>query len=124
DIAPDWAAQLGDEGQLVVPLCHVSVLGPRITSGVILTVRKEDDQLSGQFHGPVVFVALQGALAPASHEEALADALQRWFALEDFLRVDLPVRIVMKTGGPRADVPAGVFWSHETPNTAMWIEPD
>ena len=39
---------------------------------------------------------MQGALEPAGNQEGLADGLQRWFALEEFLRMDLPVRIVMK----------------------------
>jgi len=124
DIAPAWVAQLANDGRLVFPLCHVSVLGPTITSGVILTVHKEDDTLSGNFLGPVMFVAMQGVLAARGHHEGLADALQRWFALEDFLRTDPPIRIVIKTGEVGRTAPVGVFWAHETPNALMWIEPE
>lgn len=124
DIATAWIAQLGDDGRLVFPLCHTSVLGPRIMSGVLLTVHKLDERLSGTILGPVVFVAMQGALEPAGNQEGLADGLQRWFALEEFLRMDLPVRIVMKP--PDVVVPraSSVPWSFETPNAIMWVEPN
>ena len=124
DIAPAWIAQLADDGRLVFPFCHPSMLGPAISSGVILAIHQTDGHLSGEFIGPVVVVALQGACAPISDQGALADALQRWFALEEFLRLKLPLRITLKSGGPRPKVPTGVFWEHETPNALMWIEPE
>jgi protein-L-isoaspartate(D-aspartate) O-methyltransferase len=123
DIAPAWVSQLGDDGRLVLPFCHRSVLGPSITSGVILAIHKVDNCLSGRLHGPVVFVAMQGALTPASDDPALADALQRWFALEDFLRTDLPIRIVLKSEGVRPPSSGSVPWLLETPSAVMWIQP-
>ena len=123
DIAPAWVTELADDGRLVLPLCHRSVLGPTIVSGVILVVHQEDRTLSGSFVGPVVFVAMEGVLA-AADQEGLADALQRWCALEDFLRTDLPIRIVMRTLEPERTPPVGVFWAHATPNALMWIEPE
>jgi protein-L-isoaspartate(D-aspartate) O-methyltransferase len=124
DIAPAWVEQLGDDGRLVFPLCHASVLGPRIMSGVLLTVHKLDGRLSGEFHGPVIFVAMQGVLTPAGNQEALADALQRWFALEEFLSAELPIRIVMKPADTPAPQPASVPWLLETGNAFMWVEPN
>jgi len=122
DIAPAWISQLGDDGRLVFPLCHTSVLGPRVMSGVLLTLHQLDRQLTGAIRGPVVFVGIRGAFAPVGHQEALADALQRWFALEEFLRIKLPIRVVMKP----ADVPvpqaSSVPWWLETANAIMWVE--
>lgn len=122
DIAAAWVGQLGDDGRLVLPLCHASAIGHQVTSGVILTVHKLDERLSGEILGPVVFVAMQGALAPAGSQEALADALQRWFALEEFLRAELPIRIVMKPSDVAIPRPASVPWLLETPNACMWVE--
>lgn len=124
DVAPAWVAQLGEDGRLVIPFCHTSVLGPPITSGVLLTIHKDGNGLYGEFLGPVIFVALQGRFAPTIDDGALADALQRWFAIEEFLRVTLPIRIVMKSTGTNVTAPLGVFWKHETPNAVMWIEPE
>jgi protein-L-isoaspartate(D-aspartate) O-methyltransferase len=124
DIASAWVVQLGDDGRLVLPLCHASVLGPRVTRGVLLTIHKLDERLSGEFNGPVIFVAMQGALAPAGHLTGLADALQRWFALEEFMRAELPIRIVMKPAGTPVPQPASVPWLLETGNAVMWVEPN
>ena len=77
DIAPAWISQLEDDGRLVLPFCHISVLGPAITSGVILSIHKRNNRLFGRFHGPVVFVAMQGIVAPAGNQATMADALQR-----------------------------------------------
>jgi len=123
DIAPAWVAQLVEDGRLVFPLCHISVLGRSITSGVILSIHKRNNRLSGRFHGPVVFVAMQGIVAPAGNQAVLADALQRWFALEDFLRTELPMRIVLRSEHLRPPHPGSVPWLLETPNAILWIEP-
>jgi protein-L-isoaspartate(D-aspartate) O-methyltransferase len=123
DVVPAWIVQLADDGRLVFPLCHTSVLGPAITSGVILTIHKRDEQLFGEFLGPVMFVALQGAFAPEGRQEALAEALQRWFALEEFLRTSLPIRIALKSDRPVAPNPGSVRWLLETPSAVLWIEP-
>jgi protein-L-isoaspartate(D-aspartate) O-methyltransferase len=122
DIAAAWVTQLGNDGRLVLPLCHASVLGRRMTSGVLLTLHKLDGHLTGKFLGPVVFVAVQGILAPAGAQEALADALQRWFALEEFLRTELPIRIVMKPAAGAVPAPASVPWFLETPQAMLWVE--
>ena len=123
DIAPAWVSQLEDDGRVVFPFCHISVLGPSITSGVLLSIHKLNNRLSGRFRGPVVFVAMQGIVAPAGNQAVLADALQRWFALEDFLRTELPLRIVLRSERPRPPHPRSVPWLLETPNAIMWIEP-
>jgi len=124
DIAAAWVAQLGDDGRLVFPLCHTSVLGPRVMSGVLLTVHKLDEYLTGAIVGPVVFVAMQGAVALSDRQERLADALQRWFALEDFLRTELPVRVVLKPTQEPVPHASSVPWLLETPNAIMWVEPN
>ena len=67
---------------------------------------------------------MQGALAPAGNQEALADALQRWFALEEFLRTELPIRIVMKPADAPVPQASSVPWFLETPNAVMWVEPN
>jgi protein-L-isoaspartate(D-aspartate) O-methyltransferase len=123
DLAPAWVAQLGDDGRIVLPFGHISVLGPAIASGVILSIHKDGNRLSGRFHGPVVFVAMQGIVAPAGNQAVLADALQRWFALEDFLRTELPMRIVLRSEHLRPPHPGSVPWLLETPNAILWIEP-
>jgi protein-L-isoaspartate(D-aspartate) O-methyltransferase len=124
DIAPAWVDQLGDDGRLVFPLCHASVLGAQITSGVMLTVDQLDGRLSGEIVGPVVFGALQSVLAPTADREELADALKRWFALEEFLRTELPLRIVMKPADTRIPQASSVPWLLETRNAIMWVEPN
>ena len=123
DIAPAWIAQLEDDGRLVFPFCHSSVLGAAITSGVLFSIHKLGGRLSGHFRGPVVFVAMQGIVAPVGNQAVLADALQRWFALEDFLRTEPPIRIVMRSEHRRPPHPASVPWMLETPDAIMWIEP-
>ncbi len=122
DIASAWVAQLGDDGRLVFPLCHASVLGPHITSGAMLTVQKVDTRLWAEFLGPVVFVAMQGMLQPAGNQAPLADALQRWFALEEFLRTELPIRILMKPADAPVPQQSSVPWLLETANAFMWVE--
>ena len=61
-------------------------------------------------------------LAPAGNQETLADALQRWFALEEFLRTELPIRIVMKPADTATPHAASVPWLLETRNAIMWVE--
>lgn len=125
DIAPSWITQLADDGRLVFPFCQVGPLGPVISGGVILAVHKLDEQLFGHISTVAFFAPLQGVFAPSADEGvALAEGLQRWFALEDFLRSDLPIRIVMKSASTRAPAPASVPWLLETRNTLMWIEPN
>lgn len=125
DIVPAWVEQLDEGGRMVLPFCQISQLRPNITAGVLLAVEKVDDGLIGTFLStPVVFVSMQGALTPEADAGALLDAVQRWFALEDFLRTTLPIRIVLKSSAPTRALPTGVFWSHETPNALMWIEPE
>jgi hypothetical protein len=71
------------------------------------------------------FAPLRGAFAPTTAESTtLADGLQRWFALEDFVRTDLPTRIVMKAASTRAPDPTSVPWMLETRHAIMWIEPN
>jgi protein-L-isoaspartate(D-aspartate) O-methyltransferase len=124
DIAPVWIAQLDTDGRLVLPLCQLSPLGSLTSGGVILAVDKVGDALFGEFSTPAFFVPLQGALAPTGDNGALAEALQRWFALEEFLRINLPIRIAMKSALTRVPNPEGVAWYLETPNAVMWIEPE
>lgn len=125
DIVPAWVEQLDDGGRIVLPFCQISQLAPRVTGGVLLSVEKAGGDLMGSFSSmSVLFVGMQGVLAPQADEGAFFDAVQRWFALEDFLRVQLPIRIVLKSAAAGRTVPAGVFWSHETPNALMWIEPE
>ena len=65
-----------------------------------------------------------GRLASAADDsETLADGLARWLALEEFLRSDLPIRVVMKPASPPAPDPRSVPWLLETKNAVMWIEP-
>jgi protein-L-isoaspartate(D-aspartate) O-methyltransferase len=125
DISPAWVDQLDDEGRLVLPLCHLGPLGPAVSGGVILTVEKVDAALTGRIASAAVLVPLRGMLAPAREESvALAEGLQRWFALEDFYRTELPIRIVMKPGEQHTPNPAAVHWFLETRNTVMWVEPN
>jgi protein-L-isoaspartate(D-aspartate) O-methyltransferase len=125
DISPAWVDQLDDGGRLVLPLCHLGPLGPAISGGVMLTIEKVDATLSGRITSAAVLVPLRGVLAPAREESvALAEGLQRWFALEDFYRTELPIRIVMKSGKQHTPDPAAVHWFLETRNAMMWVEPN
>jgi protein-L-isoaspartate(D-aspartate) O-methyltransferase len=125
DISPAWVDQLEDEGRLVLPLCHLGPLGPTISGGVILTIEKIDAALTGRIASVAVLVPLRGMLAPAPEESvALAEGLQHWFALEDFYRTELPVRIVLKSRKQHTPDPAAVHWLLETRHTVMWIEPN
>jgi len=125
DIAPAWFAQLEDEGRLVLPLCHVGPLGPRMSGGVILAVEKNFDTLVGGMSPIAVCPALEGAMAPTPEESVrLAEGLQHWFALEEFYRTDLPLCIAMKSGSRHIPDPAAVPWLMETRNTVMWVEPN
>lgn len=125
DIAPAWIEQLGEDGRLVLPLCHLGPLGPRISGGVILTVEKTFDQFIGSMSSVAVCVPLQGSMAPAPEDSVtLAEGLQRWFALEEFYRTDLPIRITMKSDGHQVPDAAAVPWLMETRNAAMWVEPN
>jgi protein-L-isoaspartate(D-aspartate) O-methyltransferase len=125
DIAPAWIEQLYDDGRLVLPLCHLGPLGPRISGGVILAVEKATDGLTGNISSVAVFVPLQGLMAPTTGESvSLAEGLHRWFALEDFYRTELPIRILMKSDAGHPPDPTGVPWFMETRNAAMWVEPN
>ncbi len=125
DIAPAWVDQLGDQGRLVLPLCHLGPLGPAISGGVILTIEKVAGLLTGTISAIAVLVPLRGALAPTPEDSVtLADGLQRWFALETFYRTELPLRIVLKSTGERLPNPAAVPWFLETRNAVMWVEPN
>lgn len=124
DIAPSWILQLDEEGTLVLPLCPAGPLAQRVSGGTLLTVQKRGESLWGQLSTTAFFVPLQGLLTPAaSASERLADGLARWFALEDFLRTDLPIRIALKSLRMSTPDPRSVPWSLETPNAMMWIEP-
>ncbi len=125
DIAPAWIDQLGDEGRLVLPLCHLGPLGPAISGGALLTVEKVAGALTGNISAIAVVVPLRGALAPTPEDSVtLAEGLQRWFALETFYRTELPLRIVMKPTGEWLPDPAAVPWLLETRNAVMWVEPN
>jgi len=125
DISPAWVDQLEDGGRLVLPLCHLGPLGPTISGGVMLTIEKVDAALTGRIASVAVLVPLQGMLAPTPEESvALAEGLQRWFALEDFYRAELPIRIVMKSGEQHTPDPAAVHWLLETRHAVMWVEPN
>ncbi len=125
DIAPAWIDQLGDEGRLVLPLCHLGPLGPAISGGVILTIEKAAAVLTGNIAAIAVLVPLRGALAPTPEDSVtLAEGLQRWFALETFYRTELPLRIVMKPATQRLPNPSAVPWFLETRNAVMWVEPN
>ena len=124
DIAPAWVRQLDDEGALVLPLCPAGPLARRVSGGTLLTIQKSRDTLWGQLSATALFVPLHGTLASSASESAtLADGLARWLALEEFLRTDLPIRIVMKPASPAAPNPRSVPWLLETKNAVMWIEP-
>ena len=125
DIAPTWVDQLGDEGRLVLPLCHVGPLGPSVSGGVMLSLEKADGRLTGSICSAAVLVPLHGMLQPEREDSlTLAEGLQRWFALEEFYRTDLPIRIVMKSGAEHFPNAAAVPWYLETRNAVMWVEPN
>jgi protein-L-isoaspartate(D-aspartate) O-methyltransferase len=123
DIAPAWIQQRGEDGRLVLPLCHLGPLGSRISAGVLLTVDKNGHELTGGISSAVLIPPLQGVLAP-EEDLRLAEGLQRWFALEDFYRAELPLRILMKSDSGRALDPVTMPWHLETRNAAMWVEPN
>lgn len=125
DIAPAWIDQLGDEGRLVLPLCHLGPLGPSVSGGVMLSVEKVDGRLTGSICSVAVLVPLRGVLAPEREESVtLAEGLQRLFSLKEFYRTELPIRIVMKSGPEHLPNPAAVPWYLETRNAVMWVEPN
>jgi protein-L-isoaspartate(D-aspartate) O-methyltransferase len=125
DIAPAWIEQLDEDGRLVLPLCHLGPFGPRISGGAIVAVEKSFDKLIGSMSSVAVCVPLQGAVAPTPEDSvALAEGLQRWFALEEFYRTDLPIRIAMKSDSHHVPDPGAVPWLMETRNAVMWVEPN
>jgi len=124
DIAPTWVRQLDNEGALVLPLCPAGPLVRRVSGGALLTIQKSRDTLWGELSATAFFVPVYGPLASDASESAtLADGLARWLALEEFLRTDVPIRIVMKPASPAAPDPRSVPWLLETKNAMMWIEP-
>lgn len=124
DIAPAWIEQLTDDGRLVVPLTAASA-GPAITAGMVLTVAKAGDELFGALAGRVFTPPLLGALAPTPEEaSAVADGLMRWSALEEFLRTDLSVRVVMKAMTAAVPRSESVPWLLETRNAVLWGVPN
>jgi protein-L-isoaspartate(D-aspartate) O-methyltransferase len=125
DIVPAWIVQLDDDGRLVLPLCPAGPLQSSVSGGVILTIHKVDQKLSGHIAGRAFFMPLAGAFAPTKEEgAALADGLIRWFALEEFLGTDLPIRIALKSSLPRVPDASSVPWLLETPNAILWVEPN
>lgn len=124
DIAPAWVLQLADEGKLVLPLCPGGPIGGGVSGGTLLTIQKNAETLWGQFSTVAFFAPLPGALTPAAEgNETLADGLARWLALEEFLRSDLAIRIVLKPTSTRTPTSSSVPWLLETKNAVMWIEP-
>lgn len=125
DIAPAWVAQLGDDGRLVLPLCPAAPRPHVMSGGVILTVHKLDQSLSGRIVGRAFFMPLAGAFTSTKEEGAvLAEGLLRWFALEEFLRTELPIRIALKASLPRVPNAASVPWLLETQHAILWVEPN
>ncbi len=125
DIASAWIEQLGDDGRLVLPFCQVGAPCSLVTGGAWLGVHKIDNTLFGRFSTLGFFVPLRGTLAPTEADSAvIADSLLRWFALEEFLRAELPIRIVMKPTDEWTPQPASVPWWLETRNAVMWVEPN
>jgi protein-L-isoaspartate(D-aspartate) O-methyltransferase len=123
DIAPAWIEQLGEDGRLVLPLCYLGPLGSRISVGALLTVDRTGRRLTGRIASTAFVAPMHGALAP-EEDVRLADGLQRWFALGDFYRTELPLRILMKSGPGRAPDRTAVPWLLETRNVTMWVEPN
>lgn len=124
DIAPAWILQLGNEGKLVQPLCPARPLGRRVSGGTLLMIEKTGDTLWGELSTVAFVIPLLGALTPAAEDNAaLADSLARWLALEDFLRADQPIRIVLKPSDAPTPHAGSVPWMVETPNAVLWIAP-
>jgi SAM-dependent methyltransferase len=125
DISPAWISQLADEGRLVVPLCHAGPAGPTVGGGAMLTVDKGGDTLSGHITDIAFSPPLKGVAAPTEEEGApLADGLMRWFALSEFLRTSLCIRIVMRSEGREPPNAGSVPWYLETRSATMWVEPN
>ena len=79
----------------------------------------------GRLTQRILIAPLAGVYEPAAEAgQAVADGLQHWFALEEFMRSDAPIRIEMKPGIERPPDPDSVPWLLETPHTLMWIEPN
>ncbi len=125
DISPAWISQLADEGRLVVPFCHAGPAGSTVGGGAMLTVDKAADTLSGHITDIAFFAPLKGASAPTEEDGAvLADGLMRWFALSEFLRTSLRVRIVLRSEGREPPAAGSVPWYLETRSAIMWVEPN
>ena len=124
DISPAWIEQLEDDGRLVLPLCQAGPRGSHLSGGVILAVHKVGALLWGELSRVAFFAPLRGELAPTRADgAALADGLHRWFALEELLRTERPIRIALRAHLARPPHPESVPWLLETRNAVMWIEP-
>lgn len=123
DIAPAWIEQLADDGRLVFPLCYAGPFGSRISVGALLTVDRNGRRLNGRIASAAFVVPMHGTLAPEENVR-LADGLQRWFALGEFYRTELPLRILMKADSGRTPDRTAVPWLLETGNVTMWVEPN
>jgi len=125
DIAPAWVEQLDHDGRLVLPLCQPAPPGACVGGGALLAVHKLGRDLFGRISTVAFFSGLGGTFAPTEADGGtLADGLMRWFALEDFLRTEPPIRITMKGAGTHTPDPRSVPWLLETRRAVLWVEPN
>jgi protein-L-isoaspartate(D-aspartate) O-methyltransferase len=125
DIPPQWVVQLEDGGRLVLPLCAGRPLASPLRGGAVLTVEKMSGTLYGSISAAAFYAPLEGLYAPTTKDGAiLAEGLIRWFALEDFLRIEPPIRIVMSDDAARIPDSASVPWLLQMRSAVMWVEPN